>query len=236
MPTQKAPCSQLFGSRGIIFLGEVCDNVRGVHVRELPVGDARGEGEHFLACGGFGSEGGGGNSQDKRQCKDMLHSIIPRQKAMQDRWRCQYYRASRRGRGPRALGEGEIDEDSKTWWFAALCAASVAGAAAPVPELVTRNGRTALLVDGAPYLVLGAQVNNSSAWPAMLPKVWPAVNRSARTPSACPLRGSRSSRRADSTSRFSIHCSHRRARRMFDWSCCGSRPGRTTVRITRPNG
>jgi len=50
-------------------------------------------------------------------------------------------------------------------------------ATAQVPEVVQRNGRHALLVDGAPYLVLGAQVNNSSAWPAMLPKVWPAVER-----------------------------------------------------------
>jgi beta-galactosidase GanA len=30
-------------------------------------------------------------------------------------------------------------------------------------------------VDGAPVLVLGAQCHNSSAWPALLPKVWPAV-------------------------------------------------------------
>ena len=44
-----------------------------------------------------------------------------------------------------------------------------------IPRLVHENGRHALLVDGAPYLVLGAQVNNSSAWPAMLPKVWPAI-------------------------------------------------------------
>jgi beta-galactosidase GanA len=50
-------------------------------------------------------------------------------------------------------------------------------AAQPVPQLVTRDGRSALMVDGAPFLVLGAQVNNSSAWPAMLPKVWPAVKK-----------------------------------------------------------
>src|SRR4051812_45794816 len=51
------------------------------------------------------------------------------------------------------------------------------GAAPPIPAVVTRDGRSALLVDGAPFLVLGAQVNNSSAWPAMLPKVWPAVKK-----------------------------------------------------------
>ena len=45
----------------------------------------------------------------------------------------------------------------------------------PLPRLVEKDGRYALLVDGAPYLILGAQVNNSSAWPAMLPKVWPAM-------------------------------------------------------------
>jgi hypothetical protein len=45
----------------------------------------------------------------------------------------------------------------------------------PVPRLVKKDGRYALLVDDAPYLVLGAQVNNSSGWPDMLPKVWPAI-------------------------------------------------------------
>ena len=56
-------------------------------------------------------------------------------------------------------------------------AASVAIAAEPLPALVTRDGRSALMVDGAPYLVLGAQVNNSSNYPAALPKVWPSVAR-----------------------------------------------------------
>jgi beta-galactosidase GanA len=46
----------------------------------------------------------------------------------------------------------------------------------PIPEIVQKNGRYALFVDGAPYLMLGAQVNNSSAWPATLPKVWPAID------------------------------------------------------------
>jgi Domain of unknown function (DUF5597)/Beta-galactosidase len=45
----------------------------------------------------------------------------------------------------------------------------------PAPKLVSSNGRHALLVDGSPYLVLGAQIGNSSAWPSVLPKVWQAV-------------------------------------------------------------
>ncbi len=45
----------------------------------------------------------------------------------------------------------------------------------PTPKIVHHDGHYALLVDGAPYLILGAQVNNSSAWPATLPKVWPAI-------------------------------------------------------------
>jgi beta-galactosidase GanA len=45
----------------------------------------------------------------------------------------------------------------------------------PLPQVVQRDGRYALFVDGAPYLILGAQVNNSSSWPAALSKVWPAI-------------------------------------------------------------
>jgi beta-galactosidase GanA len=67
---------------------------------------------------------------------------------------------------------------------AALVATLAAAGATParaaaeekaLPRLVTRDGRHALLVDGEPFLILGAQCHNSSAWPAMLPKVWPAV-------------------------------------------------------------
>ncbi len=45
----------------------------------------------------------------------------------------------------------------------------------PIPRVMKKDGRYALLVDDAPYLMLGAQVHNSSDWPAMFPKVWPAM-------------------------------------------------------------
>ena len=47
--------------------------------------------------------------------------------------------------------------------------------AVDAPRIVEHNGRHALLVDGAPFLVLGAQINNSSSWPSVLPQVWPAL-------------------------------------------------------------
>ena len=50
-------------------------------------------------------------------------------------------------------------------------------AATELPRLVSQNGRHALFVDGAPFLMLGVQANNSSNYPAMLPLVWPMVER-----------------------------------------------------------
>jgi hypothetical protein len=70
----------------------------------------------------------------------------------------------------------------KAFIIAAVLAASSAGFALPaqpeghpIPRLVQKDGRYALLVEGEPYLILGAQANNSSDWPAMLPKVWSAI-------------------------------------------------------------
>jgi beta-galactosidase GanA len=46
-----------------------------------------------------------------------------------------------------------------------------------LPELVHKNNRHALLVEGEPYLMLGAQTNNSSNYPAALKDVWPSVKK-----------------------------------------------------------
>jgi len=44
-----------------------------------------------------------------------------------------------------------------------------------LPHLEKRDGHFALIVDGHPFLILGAQINNSSAWPATLPNAWSAA-------------------------------------------------------------
>ena len=48
---------------------------------------------------------------------------------------------------------------------------------AQAPHFAPGKLRPALIVDGEPFLVLGAQANNSSNYPAMLDQVWPAVER-----------------------------------------------------------
>jgi beta-galactosidase GanA len=76
----------------------------------------------------------------------------------------------------------------RKWWALGVSVLwSTALGAAPMPQVVSRNGRAALMVDGAPYLVLGAQVNNSSAWPQMLPRVWPAVAKLGANTVSVPI-------------------------------------------------
>src|SRR6185369_12721030 len=58
---------------------------------------------------------------------------------------------------------------------ALLGAASAPMAAAELPHLIHSGGKHALIVDGAPFLILGGQANNSSNYPAMLPEVWPTI-------------------------------------------------------------
>lgn len=47
--------------------------------------------------------------------------------------------------------------------------------AAEAPRIVQKDGRYALLVDGKPFLILGGQIHNSSAWPSELPQVWESM-------------------------------------------------------------
>ncbi|MFT7723499.1 MAG: DUF5597 domain-containing protein [Roseateles sp.] len=59
---------------------------------------------------------------------------------------------------------------------ASLACLFAAATAAELPRLATQDGRHALLVDGRPFLILGAQAHNSSNYPAALGAVWAAAN------------------------------------------------------------
>src|SRR4051794_37178713 len=74
--------------------------------------------------------------------------------------------------------EGRFMRSLGALLIAALMALSPApptAESAPLPRIVGSGGKHALLVDGQPFLMLGAQANNSSNYPAMLPQVWPVV-------------------------------------------------------------
>jgi len=55
--------------------------------------------------------------------------------------------------------------------FFLTCAAQHARAV-EAPRIEQKDGRYALIVEGKPYLMLGGQIHNSSAWPSELPQVW----------------------------------------------------------------
>jgi beta-galactosidase GanA len=56
-----------------------------------------------------------------------------------------------------------------------LVSCTVEAAKTDLPHFVERDGRHALMVDGEPFLILGAQANNSSNYVSALDEVWPAV-------------------------------------------------------------
>jgi hypothetical protein len=56
-----------------------------------------------------------------------------------------------------------------------LCTAVAFAQSSDIPHLQKLDGHFALIVDGSPYLVLGGQIHNSSAWPATLPAAWAAA-------------------------------------------------------------
>ncbi len=59
--------------------------------------------------------------------------------------------------------------------FVILCFIPVCALAEDMPHIEKKDGHFAMVVDGKPFLILGAQINNSSSWASTLPKVWPAV-------------------------------------------------------------
>ena len=57
----------------------------------------------------------------------------------------------------------------------AACSSMVSAQVNEIPRIIEKDGRHALLVDGKPFLILGGQAHNSSAWPGMLPQVWQSI-------------------------------------------------------------
>src|SRR4051794_40914833 len=55
------------------------------------------------------------------------------------------------------------------------CLLGLGLAAAPLPQITRHGQKYSLLVDGKPYLLLGAQVNNSSGWPTPFEKLLPGA-------------------------------------------------------------
>jgi hypothetical protein len=68
-----------------------------------------------------------------------------------------------------------------------LISTALMASAAEMPKLVNKNGHFEFIVEGRPYLILGAQIHNSSAWPSVLPKVWPALEAMYANTAAAPV-------------------------------------------------
>jgi hypothetical protein len=45
----------------------------------------------------------------------------------------------------------------------------------PIPQLVKKDGKFTFMVDGKPFIVLGGQVNNDSAFPDRMERAWPKL-------------------------------------------------------------
>ncbi|WP_229262109.1 GH35 family beta-galactosidase [Duganella guangzhouensis] len=56
-----------------------------------------------------------------------------------------------------------------------MMAAAGAAAASDIPQIVKKDGRFALMVDGQPFVILGGQAQNSSNYPLALDKVFAAI-------------------------------------------------------------
>ncbi len=62
-------------------------------------------------------------------------------------------------------------------WIAVvlLCVLALPVWSVEAPRLAEKDGRQTLLVEGRPFLILGGQIHNSSAWPSELPQVWKSL-------------------------------------------------------------
>lgn len=76
---------------------------------------------------------------------------------------------------------------SKTLVSAITLLLAVQLSASELPQLVSKNGKHALMVDGAPFIMLGSQTNNSSNYPEALQYVWPSVKKMGANTLSIPV-------------------------------------------------
>ena len=100
------------------------------------------------------------------------------------------------------------------------------------------NGRHALIVDGAPFFMLGAQVNNSSNYPEPLATAWPVLDRIGANTVEVPVAWEQVEAQGGQV-RFQLCADLARpgSQRTTSASCsCGSAHGKTLRSPTRPTG
>jgi hypothetical protein len=106
-----------------------------------------------------------------------------------------------------------------------------------LPHLVTQDGHHALIVDGQPFLMLGAQANNSSNYPEPLKKVWPVIEQMDANTLEIPVAWEQiEPQEGQFDFSWLDTLLPRRARMAKGWCCCGSAHGRTPRPPMRRNG
>jgi hypothetical protein len=60
-------------------------------------------------------------------------------------------------------------------WFLAAAVSLVFGQGKPIPQLVKKGDKFTFMVDGKPFIILGGQVNNDSAFPDRMERAWPKL-------------------------------------------------------------
>jgi hypothetical protein len=109
--------------------------------------------------------------------------------------------------------------------------------AQPMPQLVQQDGRATLMVDGAPYFILGAQVDNSSGWPERLDAVWPAAEALRLNTLEVPVYWEQLEPKRGAFDFTVVDSILQQARPIRSASSCsGSAPGRTARCTTSPTG
>jgi hypothetical protein len=117
-------------------------------------------------------------------------------------------------------------------------AASLAfGQGKPIPQLVKKGDKYTFMVDGKPFIILGGQVNNDSAFPDRMERAWPKFKAMNANAVEYPVYWNEIEREEGKFDFADFDQILRRpAPKISASSCSGSAPGRTAPWIGRPTG